>query len=140
MDMSTIIARGIPRKRRIGPPVEQQFNSRIRLCIISPTERGYFTGTVDGELLVTSKAPFCDVARVLLARGVDSNSWLVMRHAGSDVDSLRGKIGIIAKLTVRETETNDEAHRLEGLPKPRGSPAQAFNNSRLPMAASAAVV
>jgi hypothetical protein len=94
---------------RISPyngrlPAVQQWSDQVRLVTISPNGApGHFDAVVDGELIVTSsRQPFLDAARVLLARGVDSNSWLIQRHAGSDVDSLRGKVGIAAKLTVQD--------------------------------------
>ena len=51
---------------------------RVRLVTISPsTHRGHFEAVVNGELLVrSSRTPFCDADR-----GVDSNSWLILRHA-----------------------------------------------------------
>jgi hypothetical protein len=95
----------LPSNGRNGRPI-QQWSNEVRLCIISPNGApGRFDATVHGELLVrSSRTPFCDAARVLLGRGVDSNSWLIMRHAGSDVNSLRGKVGVAARLTVAEGE------------------------------------
>jgi hypothetical protein len=86
------------------PAAVQQWSNEVRLCAISPSNApGHFEAVVNGELLVrSSTVPFCDAARVLLDRGVDSNSWLILRHAGSDIDSLRAKVGVAAKLTVAE--------------------------------------
>ena len=55
---------------------------RSGFVTISPSNApGHFGAIVNGELLVrSSRTPFCDAARVLLDRGVDSNSWLVLRH------------------------------------------------------------
>ena len=44
-----------------------------------------------------------DAARKLLAEGYDPNDLLMLRHAGSDADSLRAKLGTAASLTVKET-------------------------------------
>lgn len=95
----------LPRNGRDLPAVEQ-FSDRVRLCIIAPScTPDHYDATVNGELLVrSSRTPFCDVARVLLYRGVDSNSWLILRHAGSQTDSLRAKVGVAAKLTVKEPD------------------------------------
>jgi hypothetical protein len=90
---------------------EQQWSNQVRLVVISPNGApDHYDGFVDGELLVaSSRQPFVDAARVLPERGADSNSWLVLRHAASDTDSLRAKVGVAAKLTVRD--------RAVGVPK-----------------------
>jgi hypothetical protein len=74
-----------------------------RLVVISPTGApDHYDAFVDGELVVNStRQPFVDAARALLERGAASNSWLILRHADSDIDSLRAKVGVAAKLTVR---------------------------------------
>src|SRR5262249_44705977 len=80
------------------PAAVQQWSNEVRLCTISDA-------TVNGELLVrSSRTPFTATARVLLDRGIDSNSWLIMRHRGSEVDALRGKVGVAARLTVKEPD------------------------------------
>ena len=109
--MREIIQRATPRNRLLPrngkhlPPV-QLFSNEVRLVTVSPNGApGHFDAVIDGELMVaSSRQPFTDTARVLLDRGVDSNSWLIQRHAGSDVDALRGKVGIAAKLTVKEPD------------------------------------
>ena len=95
----------LPRNGR-HPAAVQQWSNEVRLCTISPNGApDHFDAVVNGELLVrSSRTPFCDVARVLLDRGVDSNSWLILRHAGSQTDSLRAKAGVAAKLTVKEPD------------------------------------
>ena len=50
--------------------------------------------------LATSSQPFLEAARVLLDRGYDPTTRIVMRHAGSTTDSLASTIGAAAKLTV----------------------------------------
>jgi hypothetical protein len=85
-------------------PAVQQFNANVRLVVVSPNGApGHFDAVCGNEVLVTnSRTPFLDAARVLQFRGVDSNSWLIGRHAESDVDAVRGKVGILARLTVAE--------------------------------------
>jgi hypothetical protein len=56
-------------------------------------------GSVVGD---PSKQPFVDMARRLFALGYDPTTVLVMRHAGSDIDALTGRIGAAAKLRVKE--------------------------------------
>ena len=46
-----------------------------------------------------------DSARRLLDLGHDPSAKLVMRHAGSDVDSLRATVDAAAKLTVKEDDS-----------------------------------
>jgi hypothetical protein len=43
------------------------------------------------------------VARKLVAQGYDPGITLVLRHAGSETDSLRAELGTAASLTVKET-------------------------------------
>jgi hypothetical protein len=57
----------------------------------------------DGDVLVTSsRSPFLDEARRLLELGYSADAGLVMRHAGSVVDSLCATVGTAARLTVKE--------------------------------------
>jgi hypothetical protein len=59
-------------------------------------------GTV---LLASSRQPFLDAARVLIASGYDPDSWLEAWRAGATAFALRGRLGIAAGLTVDETKT-----------------------------------
>jgi hypothetical protein len=52
--------------------------------------------------VLSSRVPLLEACRSLVAEGVDSNAWVIMRHAGSATDALRTKVGIAAKLTVAE--------------------------------------
>jgi hypothetical protein len=63
-----------------------------------------YLGFIGEDLVVDSHQPFLDGARELLQRGYDPETILVMRHAGSKTDSLRGKIGEAAKWTVTEPD------------------------------------
>jgi hypothetical protein len=56
----------------------------------------------ESETLCESNQPFLDSARILVNRGHDPGTILVMRHASSDVVALRGALGTAAKLTVDE--------------------------------------
>jgi hypothetical protein len=59
---------------------------------------------VDGDrMFAPSRTPFCDAARQLLDLGCDPAAVLVMKHAGSAVESLRAAIGVAAALTVEES-------------------------------------
>ncbi len=77
-----------------------------QVIVVSPTDRrDRFAARLDGRVLVrSSRTPFCDAARVLLAEGFDHSITIVMRHRGSDVDALRARLGVAARLTVREED------------------------------------
>jgi hypothetical protein len=87
-------------------PARQQFSESVRLCEVEPSAvPGEFTATVNGELLVfSSRTPYAAAARVLVGRGADTNSILILRHAGSDTNCLIGKLGLVARLTVKEPD------------------------------------
>ena len=57
------------------------------------------------ELVASSRQPFLDAARVLIASGYDPDSWLEGWRPGATAFALRGKLGIAAGLTVDETRT-----------------------------------
>ena len=63
---------------------------------------GLFDARLGGRLLCTSRQPFLAAARVLVSEGHDPDTVLVMRHAGSQVDALKAKLGAAAKLTIKE--------------------------------------
>lgn len=56
-------------------------------------------------LMVSTPRPFLDGARVLLGRGVDPDATVILKHLGSEVESLRSRIGPAAELTVDEGST-----------------------------------
>jgi len=62
---------------------------------------GLFEARVDGRMVCAkSRTPFLAAARVLLSEGHDPATVIVMRHAGSDLDCLKAKLGVAAKLAV----------------------------------------
>ena len=72
-----------------------------------------FTAVLDGEVIVTSRQPLLEGARVLLRRGYDPDTRLTIRHAGSD---RRGEKGLTASGRVRQPR------RCAGRwPRPRGA-------------------
>jgi hypothetical protein len=78
----------------------------IITVIVTPADAGRFdAATLDGApLLAGSRQPFLEAARVLLARGADPDTTLIMRHTGSATVALRGKLGAVARLTVKEPD------------------------------------
>jgi hypothetical protein len=56
------------------------------------------------EVLCVSDTPLLTAARVLLRAGrADPDDVLVMRHAGSRAVALKGRVGLVASLTIEET-------------------------------------
>jgi len=73
----------------------------IVLVIKRAPKAGRYLGYVDGELIVSSRQPFLDGARALLARGYDPATPYNMRHASSDLLSfVTTAIGHAAGLSV----------------------------------------
>lgn len=63
-----------------------------------------FDARLDGELICTSETPLFSACRVLLKAGkAQPDDRIVMRHAGSDHDALRARVGTAAGLTIEET-------------------------------------
>ncbi|MGY0572406.1 hypothetical protein ACTGJ9_016120 [Bradyrhizobium sp. RDM12] len=61
----------------------------------------------DGATLPASRTPLLSAARFLLGEGADPSAVLEMRYAGrSDTVAAFGKVGVLAKLDVREDQTN----------------------------------
>ena len=90
----------MPRSSLIAEPV----TVNPIVITVKPVDRyGTFDAYLGERLMTTSHQPFLDSARVLLAEGVDPATPLIMRHAGSQTDSLKGPVGAAAKLTVKET-------------------------------------
>src|SRR5262245_36465688 len=79
---------------------------KTAMIIITPTPSrpGCFAARLgDGLVLVSaSRQPFVDAARRLTDLGHDPTTVLVMRHIGSDTDSLTAQSGAAAKLRVKE--------------------------------------
>jgi hypothetical protein len=71
--------------------------------IVSPAGRGNFVAHLDGcQLCKATRSPFLTAARHLLSEGVDPDTKIIMRHAGSDIDCLTSTIGVAAKMSVKE--------------------------------------
>jgi hypothetical protein len=67
------------------------------------TDADVFTAHWGDRRLATSRTPFFESARKLLELGADPGDVLIMRHRGSDTVSLRARVGVAAKLRVKET-------------------------------------
>jgi hypothetical protein len=61
-----------------------------------PTASGRkWRATLDGHALCVSASPFIMSARILIARGFDSNCTIEMWRPGTDAWSLRGRLGAV---------------------------------------------
>jgi hypothetical protein len=96
--------------------------------VARPNGRGRYDALHAGETLVKSTSiPFLAGCRALLARGFDPDAVAVMRHEGSNTDSLRGRIGKAAELAVLEMERGNAPRFIkyrpyEGAVEVRGCP------------------
>jgi hypothetical protein len=77
------------------------------VIIVSPikTSAGRFhasLGTTGELLVVSSRQPFVDSARVLIEKGYDPIVMLEMMHADSNVVALRARLGKAARVPVEE--------------------------------------
>src|SRR5262249_8464752 len=101
------------------------------LILIEPVGRGQFSARLanGGRIIVrSSRRPFLDAARRLLDLGYDPTAVLVMRHAGSDADSLTAQIGMAAKLRVKEDRRGLRIVQWEPIPRRVKAPASAKAN------------
>jgi hypothetical protein len=99
------------------------------VIVVEPVgHRGRFQARLDGRVLVaSSRTPFCDTARVLLADGVDPAARIVMRHACSSTDALTSTVGGAAKLTVEEGDRVPYFRRWKPLSRAAEGPGFAPN-------------
>jgi len=75
------------------------------IITVAPLGRGRFRAEFHGRVIVaSSRTPFVDAARVLIARGHDPNIVLAMQHVGDDAFALRAVLGIAARLAVLEND------------------------------------
>jgi hypothetical protein len=85
------------------------YSASTLTVIVTPAPRGSaerYEARLDDDdhVLCVSRTPFFNAARKLIAQGYDPGITLVLRHAGSDTDSLSAKLEKAASLTVEETE------------------------------------
>jgi hypothetical protein len=87
-------------------PAVQQLSDQYRLCLIKPNGAlDRCDAIVNDELLVTSsRILFTDAARVLVGRGRDTKSILILRRFELDTNCLIDKVGIAAKQATTEPD------------------------------------
>jgi hypothetical protein len=116
------------------------------VIVVEPVgHRGRFGATLDGRVLVaSSRTPFCDAARVLLAEGVDPATRIVMRHAGSATGALSATVSGAAQLTVEDGDDSPRFRKwrplLKGPPRWEGAPRIAPNDAAATTLAGGTVV
>jgi hypothetical protein len=64
------------------------------------SRNGIFDVHIEQRYLLSSGSPFIDACRHLLVRGHDPNASIVMRHAGSTDDALRGILANVANVEI----------------------------------------
>ncbi len=74
---------------------------RIVVSPCSGSSPAAFDAVLDGRALCRSQHPLLDAARVLAKEGCDQNTTLEMWHKGATEFALRGRLGDLALLTVR---------------------------------------
>jgi hypothetical protein len=80
----------------------------MRIEIAETENRGRHTVWCNGEIICRSTStPLCSAARVLLKRGADPDEVLEKVRRGSNRVDMKTRIGIAAKLTVRERDDGD---------------------------------
>src|SRR5262245_2758453 len=102
-----------PRQRK-GPPRTRgaamrgfRFDYPNIIVEVRPLGPGQFQARHAGRVLVEStRQPFLDSARQLLSEGHPPGAVLAMRYRGEADFAMRGRLGVAARLTVKE-ETND---------------------------------
>jgi hypothetical protein len=85
------------------------------IVLVAPADgnTGWYQARLDGDdrVLCVSRTPFFDAARTLVAAGYSPDTILILRHVGSDTDSLRARLGTAASLTVEETGYGPQIRR-----------------------------
>jgi hypothetical protein len=94
-------------QRAIGFAKIDYSGINIKIILAPVNRRGRSSALLpDGTVLVvSSRQPFLDAARMLIAAGYDPDSWLEGWRPGATAFALRARLGIASGLTVDETRT-----------------------------------
>src|SRR5262249_34683121 len=83
----------------------------------APSGRGRYQARLedDDHVLCVSNTPYFDAARILLTKGYDPKTTLILRHAGSETEGLECPLATAADLTVEETKYGPKLRRWKPL-------------------------
>jgi len=73
--------------------------------IICADRPGMFRAWLGSRLVGTWREPLFATARLLLAEGADPDALLSMRWRDSRIESMRGRVGVLAGLAVKDDGT-----------------------------------
>ena len=109
---------------------------QIVITVTPDARPGRYCAYVETERapLCVSRQPFVDGARKLIMRGYDPRTILVMRWAGAKDWTLRGALGVAAKLTVDEhngTFSSWKPHSRSAVPPGSANTARKVPNGRV---------
>jgi hypothetical protein len=95
------------------------------ILVISPAPNGIdlYKAHLENHdhILCISRTPFFDAARKLVAIDYDPDVTLILRHAGSSIDSLCAPLGIAVCLTVEETKYGARFRSWKPISTPEGT-------------------
>jgi hypothetical protein len=84
---------------------ERRMSDQLIIVVTEIEGRGRYEAHVGDRIIVkSSRTPFLDAARVLLAEGYDRTTRIFMRHAHDGIDCLTSTVGKAATLEVYEDE------------------------------------
>ena len=116
-------------------PIEREDKAAagtIKIILRPVNQRGRSKALLsDGTVLVaSSRHPYLDAARILIAAGYDPDSWLEGWPPGTKAFASRARLGIAARLTIDETKTRLRNGR--PFPSRRPPPASIILKQQLP--------
>jgi hypothetical protein len=100
---------------QFGPPLGIQDSADLQLLqtasrhvvFTTPVARGRSEVRYQGmaKVLLTTRQPLLDTARLLLSLGCRPDAIIARRRVGGDADDMRATLGVAARYTVDETKT-----------------------------------
>jgi hypothetical protein len=92
-------------------PIEREDKAAvgtIKIILRAVNQRGRSMASLpDGTVLIaSSRHPYLDAARILIAAGHDPDSWLEGWRPGTKAFASRARLGIAARLTIDETKNS----------------------------------
>jgi hypothetical protein len=88
---------------------DRQSDPPLVVLVETVDRRSRFRARLGDRIIVeSSRQPFFDAARALITEGCDPAVMLIMRHAGAATDALIAKVGVAARLTIREDRGGPE--------------------------------